>query len=50
MIKKFINNKYNKMVNNDKKIKSFIKLTKKIDFISLYFKYLSISNKYQINK
>ena len=50
MISKFIKNKYNKMVNNDKKIKSFIKLTKKIDFISLYFKYLSISNKYQINK
>lgn len=50
MISKFIKNKYNKMVNNDRRIKSFIKLTKKIDFISLYFKYLSISNKYQINK
>ena len=50
MISKFIKNKYNKMVNSDKKIKGFIKLTKKIDFISLYFKYLSISNKYEINK
>lgn len=49
-INKFIKKKYNKLVNSDKKIKRFIKLTKKIDFISLYFKYLSISNKYQINK
>gem|GEM_PF-2497976 len=49
-ISKFIKKKYNKMVNSDKKIKRFIKLTKNIDFISLYFKYLGFSNKYEINK
>ena len=47
-ISKFIRNQYNKMINSDKKIKRFIKLTKNIDFISLYFKYLSIANKYNI--
>lgn len=47
-INKFIKKQYNKMINSDKKIKTFIKLTKKIDFISLYFKYLSIVNKYNI--
>ena len=47
-INKFLKRKYNKLVNSDKKIRSFIKNTKKIDFISLYFKYLSIVNKYNI--
>ena len=49
-IDKIIKNKYEKLVNSDKKIRRYIKFSKNINFISLYFKYLSISNKYQINK
>lgn len=35
-----------KLINNDKKIYKIVKKTRKIDFIKLYFKYLSIRYKY----
>ena len=37
-----------KLLNNDKKITKIIKKTKKINFINLYFSYLTITNKYKI--
>ena len=38
-----------KMINNDKKIKKVIKRARKIDFINLYFKFLSKTKKYKKN-
>lgn len=49
---KYINNiirKYViKLINNDKKIYNLVKKTRKIDFIKLYFKFLSIRYSYKI--
>ena len=39
---------FNKYLNNDKKIRSFIKMTSKKDFIKLYFNALSVINKYKV--
>ena len=43
-----IKNRYKLMINHDGYIKHFLRITKNIDFISLYFKHLSIVNKYNI--
>lgn len=43
----FIRNKLKKLIGNKEKISKLIKKTKKIDFIKLYFKYLSTFNKYK---
>lgn len=45
IIKKYID----KFISNEDKLKNFIKKTKNINFINLYFTYLSIVNKYDIN-
>lgn len=45
IIKKYID----KFINNVNKLKKFIKKTKNVNFINLYFTYLSIVNKYNIN-
>ena len=37
-----------KLLNNDKKLERFIKLTSKTNFISLYFNFLSIKNRYKL--
>jgi glycosyltransferase involved in cell wall biosynthesis len=39
---------FNKYLNNDKKIRRFIKMTSKKDFIKLYFNALSVINKYKV--
>lgn len=44
IIKKYID----KFINNEDKLKKFIKKTSKINFINLYFTYLSVVNKYNI--
>lgn len=43
-----IKNRYKLMINHDGYIKHFLRMTKNIDFISLYFRHLSIVNKYNI--
>ena len=43
----FIRKELKKLIGNKDKISKIIKKTKKIDFIKLYFKYLSIVNKYK---
>ena len=43
MIKKLVK----KYLSNDKKLQKFVKKMRKIDFIKLYFKFLSIFNKYK---
>ena len=45
-INKIIRNYIIKLVNNKKKVYKLIKRTKKIDFIKIYFNFLSIINKY----
>ncbi len=47
-INKIIRNYIIKLIGNKKKIYKLIKNTRKIDFIKLYFNYLSIVNKYKI--
>ena len=47
-LNKIIKSLTEKLLNNDKKIERFIKLTSKINFISLYFNFLSIKNKYKL--
>lgn len=47
-LQKIIKNLTNKLMNNEIKMKRFIKFVSKINFISLYFKFLSIKNKYKI--
>ena len=37
-----------KLLNNDKKLERFIKLTSKTNFISSYFNFLSIKNRYKL--
>ena len=50
---KYINNiirkLFNKLANNDKTLKRFIKNTKKVDFINTYFVFLSLMYKYKVN-
>ena len=46
-ISKMLKKRVNKYLNNDKKLKKFIKRMRKIDFIKWYFRYLSIFNKYK---
>lgn len=47
-ISKFIKKNIDKFINNDQKLSKFIKKTKKINFIMLYFTFLSIINKYKV--
>ena len=47
-INKIIRNYIIKLVNNKKKVYKLIKRTKKIDFIKIYFNFLSIINKYKM--
>ena len=47
-LNKIIKKLTEKLLNNDKKMERFIKLTSKINFISLYFNFLSIKNKYKL--
>lgn len=47
-INSFIKKIFNKLLNNDKKITSFIKKTKKKDFIKPYFAILSLIYKYKV--
>ena len=47
-ISKFIKKKVKAYLSDDKKIRNLIKRTIKIDFINIYFNYLSIKNKYEI--
>lgn len=47
-INKIIRNYIIKLVNNKKKVYKLIKITKKIDFIKIYFNFLSIINKYKM--
>lgn len=48
-IKKIYKNKFNKLLENDNNIRKIIKNTKKINFINIYFVFLSILYKYKVN-
>ena len=47
-INKIIKNNVKKFINNKKKLKRFIKTINKINFINIYFNYMSIFHKYNI--
>ena len=48
-INKILKNNVKKFINNKKKLKRFIKMINKIDFIKLYFNNMAIFNKYKLN-
>ena len=48
-INKILKNNVKKIINNKKKLKRFIKMINKIDFIKLYFNNMAIFNKYKLN-
>lgn len=47
-INRFVKRYIYKFINDEEKIKKFVRKTKKINFVSLYFDFLSIVNKYEI--
>lgn len=47
-ISKFIKKNIEKFINNDQKLSKFIKKTKNINFVRIYFLFLSIINKYKV--